>query len=100
MYMYTEAESKGKHGVRDPMPELTITSPYVHSRVDCNTFTIGNQPESTLSPSQRLWIWPLTVLYTGQYSSNISCACGSTGSSIWFGFRRLRYDGYLQRGDT
>jgi hypothetical protein len=25
-----EAESKEKHGVWDPMPELTINSPYVH----------------------------------------------------------------------
>jgi hypothetical protein len=30
----TEAESKEKHGVWYPMQELTITSPYVHSRVD------------------------------------------------------------------
>jgi hypothetical protein len=29
---YAEAESKEKHGVWDPMPELTITSPYVHYR--------------------------------------------------------------------
>ncbi len=42
------------------MPELTKTSPYVHSRVDSNTFTMDNpMPESTLSHSQRLWIWPL-----------------------------------------
>jgi hypothetical protein len=34
----------------DPMPELTITSPYVHYRVDSNTFTMGNpMPESTLT---------------------------------------------------
>ncbi len=46
----SEAESKEKHGVWDPMPELTITSPYVHSRVDSNTFTMGNPlPESTLT---------------------------------------------------
>ncbi len=46
-----EAESKEKHGAWDPMPELTITSPYV------DTFTIGNpMPESTLSPSQGLRI--------------------------------------------
>jgi hypothetical protein len=37
----SEAESKEKHGVWDPVPELTITS-----------------PESTLSPSQGLWVWP------------------------------------------
>jgi hypothetical protein len=28
----SEAESKENHGVWDPMPELAITSPYVHSR--------------------------------------------------------------------
>jgi hypothetical protein len=45
------------------MPELTITSPYVYSRVDFNTFTMGNpMPESTLSPSQGLWIWPRVQL--------------------------------------
>jgi hypothetical protein len=47
------------------MSELTITSPYVPSRVDSNTFTMGNpMPESTLNPipeptlstSQGLWI--------------------------------------------
>jgi hypothetical protein len=65
----TEAESKEKHVVWDPMPELTITSPYVHSRVDSNTFSMSiGQPyakvdlnplaEWTLSPSQGLWIWP------------------------------------------
>jgi hypothetical protein len=54
-----EAESKDKHDVWDPMMELTISSPYVNSRVDSNTFTMGNpMPESTLSPSQGLWIWP------------------------------------------
>ncbi len=39
-----------KNMVWDPMPELTITSPYVHFRVDSNTFTMGNlMPESTLT---------------------------------------------------
>ncbi len=37
-----EAESKEKYGVWDPMQELTIPSPYVHSRVYSNTFTMGN----------------------------------------------------------
>jgi hypothetical protein len=46
------------------LPELTITSPYFHSRVDFNTFTMGNpMPESTLTASQGLWIWPLLPLY-------------------------------------
>jgi hypothetical protein len=38
-----EAESKEKHGVWDLLPVLTITSPYVHSRVDSNTFIRGNR---------------------------------------------------------
>jgi hypothetical protein len=42
----TEAESKEKHGVWDPMPELAITSPYIHSRVESNTFTMGNLCQS------------------------------------------------------
>ncbi len=68
-----EAESKEKHGVLDPMPEFTIASPYIHSRVNSNTFTMGNpdnpMPESTLTLCQgrlyppvrefgfALWIW-------------------------------------------
>jgi hypothetical protein len=44
----TEAESKDKHNVWDTMPELTITSPYVDSRVDSHTCIMGNpKPEST-----------------------------------------------------
>jgi hypothetical protein len=45
-----------------------ITSPYIHSRDDSNTFTTGQpyarvdlnpMPESTtLSPRKGLWIWP------------------------------------------
>ncbi len=38
MTKFTEAESKETHGVWDPMPELTITTPYVHSSIDSNTF--------------------------------------------------------------
>jgi hypothetical protein len=42
----SEAESKEKHGVWDPMPELTITitSHKVHPRVDSNTFIYHGQP--------------------------------------------------------
>ena len=53
----SEAESKEKHGVWDAMAELTVTvtSPYVDSRVDSNTFTMDNSmPDPTLSPSQGL----------------------------------------------
>ncbi len=36
------------------MPGLTLISPYVHSRVDSSTFTIGHpMPESTLTLCQR-----------------------------------------------
>jgi hypothetical protein len=43
-----------KHGVWDPMQlELTITPPFVKSRVDSNTCTMGNPlPESTLTLCQ------------------------------------------------
>jgi hypothetical protein len=42
------------------MQELNITSPNVDSKVDYNTFNMGNpMPESTLSPSQGQRIWPL-----------------------------------------
>ncbi len=54
-HVTTEADSKEKHGVWDSMPELTISSPYVHSRVDSNTFTMGlgnPMPESTLTLCQ------------------------------------------------
>ncbi len=47
-----------RQGVWDPIPELTTTSPYVHSRVDSNTFIMGNpMPESTLTLCQS-WIYP------------------------------------------
>ncbi len=42
--LLSEAKFEEKHRVWDPMPELTITSPYVHSRVDSNTFIMGGQP--------------------------------------------------------
>ncbi len=51
----SEAESKEKNGAYDPMPELTVTSPYVDSRVDrLQHMTMGNpMPESTLTLCQR-----------------------------------------------
>ena len=48
-----EAESKEKPGLWDPMPELTLTSPYVDFRVDYNTCNMGNpMAESTLTLCQ------------------------------------------------
>ncbi len=62
MAVMPEAESKEQHGVWDPVPGLTTTSPYVNSRENTNTFTTGNpMPESTLSLSQGLWILSLTT---------------------------------------
>ncbi len=51
-------------GIMGPYAGDDYNLTYVQSRVDSNTFTMGNpMPESTLSPpSQELWIWPL-VLY-------------------------------------
>jgi hypothetical protein len=52
-FFEAKAESKEKHGVWDPMQELTITSPFVHSTVDSHTFSMGNpMPESTLTLCQ------------------------------------------------
>ncbi len=57
---------------------VTITLHYVHSRVHYNTFTNGKpnvrvdlypMPDSTLSPSQGLWIWPLPAFTSTQYST-------------------------------
>jgi hypothetical protein len=89
MHGRTDSESKEKHGVWDPMPELTLTSPYVHCRDDFNTFTMGNpMPESALSPSQGLWIWPLAaaILQAGKHhdqvgqESSVSILCVSNPS--------------------
>jgi hypothetical protein len=69
-----------KHGVWDPMPELNITSPYVcplqsrlqhiyhgqpFARVDLNPM-----PESNLSRSQGLWIWPLKTIFSILFLKN------------------------------
>ncbi len=67
IHKISETLFKEKHGILDPMPELTITSRYVDSRVGSNTFNMGNpipvdrnpMPESTLSPGQGLRFWPL-----------------------------------------
>ncbi len=57
-YINTETVFKENLGVRDPVPALTITSPYADSRVGSNTFTMGNpMPESTLILSQS-WLYP------------------------------------------
>ncbi len=51
IYRYTQRLYSKRNMVygRDPMPELTITSPYFDSRVGSNTFTMGYPiTESTL----------------------------------------------------
>ncbi len=60
------------HGVWDPMPELTITSPHVHSRVDSKTFTMGNlMPESTLNTMPQSNLLKRTYLYRSQYNLHL-----------------------------
>jgi hypothetical protein len=60
-----EAEFKEKHGVWDPAGvDFNLILQYVDSRVDSNTFTMDRvdrnpMSQSTSSPSQGLWIWPL-----------------------------------------
>ncbi len=50
----SEAEFKEKLGVWDSLPELTITSTYVDSRIDSNTCTTGNpMSEPTLTLCHR-----------------------------------------------
>jgi hypothetical protein len=62
----TEAETKEKHGVWDPMPEFTITSPLV----DYNTFTMNNpMPESTLTLCQSRLYPPVRDLRFGLSSA-------------------------------
>jgi hypothetical protein len=62
--MKTEAESKEKHGVWETIPELTITSPYVDSRVDSIHLPWATLCQSIpltrvdFIPGQGLWIWP------------------------------------------
>jgi hypothetical protein len=67
------------------MPELAITSFYVDSRVDSNTFTMGNpMPESTLTPGRNLGfgIWPQSESFAlmieggpeeGGWGGNMTC---------------------------
>jgi hypothetical protein len=77
--MFPKAEYKEKHCEWDPIPELTITSPHVQSRVDSNTFTMGNpMPESTLSPSQGLWIWLLEHAFPTFRVNNFVCSNTNT----------------------
>jgi hypothetical protein len=69
LHISHEAESKEKLGVWDPLPEVTITSPYVHSRVDFSTFTMDNpMPESILTlchyPPVRDFGFGLSTMHT------------------------------------
>ncbi len=60
----TETESKEKHGVPyyrvwDPVPELTVTSPYVDSSVGLNTWTMGNTMPDSALPLCQSRLYPL-----------------------------------------
>ncbi len=80
----TETESKETHGVWDPIPELTKTSPYVHFRVDTSTSTMCNpMPELTLSSSQGLWIWPQCTPLSTQQIQCLPCRLLSPILIIW-----------------
>jgi hypothetical protein len=68
--MHPEAESKEKDGVWDPMPELTITSPYVHFRIDSNTFIRTTLYQSRLYPLVSDFGFGLNIL--GQNRSGTS----------------------------
>ncbi len=70
---------------------MTITSPYVQYKVDSNTFTMGNtMPESTPSPSQRLFGFGLRARGTEHWArytvQNVNgrspSASGSPGMSL------------------
>jgi hypothetical protein len=86
------------------MPELTITSPYVHSVVDSNTFTIGNpMPESTLTLCQsrlsppvrdlgfghRRTLWTVCIHFRGMYP--IVLTVFSTFSAHWLSCSLVQY---------
>ncbi len=97
-YRWPGGRIQRKHGVWDLTSELTITSPYVHYKVESNTFPMGNPTlESTLIPSRGLWIWPLqshiygsTVNSTGRPLSKV-LPCPNKGSRWWFqNFPQLR----------
>jgi hypothetical protein len=64
-----DSNSRGqiqKKSIWDPEPELTITSPYVDSRVDSNTCAMGiSMPQSTLTLYQRLFYLPVRDLGFG-----------------------------------
>jgi hypothetical protein len=87
-----------------PMPELTITSPYVHSRVGSNTFFMGNpMPESTstvyakvdfIPPSQGLRIWPqikIPLFYSTFPASTISIKFPQNENRICYAKNLLIY---------
>ncbi len=46
----SEAESKEKHGVWDPVLELSVTSPCISKSESNVTVNLNPMPESTLSP--------------------------------------------------
>jgi hypothetical protein len=79
-YSNTEAKSKEKHSVCGPIPELTITSSFVHSRrlqkqsyhgQPYATVEFYPMPESTFSPSQGLSLaWKGEELQPSPWATN------------------------------
>jgi hypothetical protein len=92
---HTEAESEEKHGVWDPMPELTITSLMstpestqtpVHLATLCLTLTLC---QSRLYPvSQGLGIWPQPCT-----AGVLSCPWSSVPDPYVFGPPRSESEG-------
>jgi len=96
----------------DPMPEMTINSPFVHSRVDPNTFTMGNpMPESTITPMPestlslfQSWLYPpvrdyefglCTLFASGWWKPPVSVP------TLYIDFldRRFSHTGWLSEGE-
>jgi hypothetical protein len=84
--IHTEAESKEKHCVCDLVPELTITFPYVHSRVNSNTFTMGNPMlESSLTWPQLTFLDDDILICIAFYQSNLSTPRTYYVAFLYFG---------------
>ncbi len=99
-----EAESKEKHGIWDPVPKLSITSPYVHFRVDSNTFTMGNLIASEAIHTRSIpwgcpWSVPggqggITAIFRLQVSGSFQYLLTKWGQENLFSFREWK-DGML-----
>jgi hypothetical protein len=84
------------------MPEFTITSPYVHVRVDSNTFTMGNpMPESTLSLCQSRLYQSGTLDLASEVLIFIrSCNLGGEGCGLCAEYAEVAVKGPCHRCPT